>query len=268
MGRLFTGAGLLILLLTASCSKFEFDPNQAVDLNSGEQLNYHYQNQLAEQDSVITIALTGDSHIDYGNTEKVVEAINKVPEVDFTIHTGDLTDNGILQQYKWTEQRLRKLNKPYFAVVGNHDVVGKGERVYREMYGKTNFSIIYGGIKFIFFNSNSREYGFKDKVPDLDWVTAEMQHDGTFDRIILVSHVPYFNYDFDQSYKAPYLKMLKDHAEKKNIMASFNGHMHDPSVERTSGSGVLHICPGSVNRHRFMVVTIRGNELTYEQKSF
>lgn len=268
MRKTFQLAALAILLGVTGCNKFEYDPNQSVDSQSGEQLNYHHQNLLTGEDSVITIALTGDTHIDYGNTEKVVEAINKTPGIDFTIHTGDLTDNGILQQYKWTEERLRKLYKPYFAVVGNHDIVGKGERVYREMYGKTNFSFVYQGVKFIFFNSNSREYGFKNKVPDLEWVSAEMQHDGSFNRVVLISHVPYFNYDFDQSFKTPYLKLLKDNASKNNIIASFNGHMHDPMVEPAAVSGVMHICPGSVNRHSFTVVTIKGNQISYVQKSF
>jgi len=54
--------------------------------------------------------------------EKCVHAINnlEVP-VDLVVHTGDITHNGLAQEYHSARQLLDQLDAPYFVMPGNRD---------------------------------------------------------------------------------------------------------------------------------------------------
>jgi Icc protein len=260
---------LFSVLLLAGCEKFEFDPNQSVDLTSEEHLNYTNINKLRDQssDSTVDFVLMGDSHIDYANLDRLVHSVSNRGNIDFLVHAGDLTEHGILQQYKQTAKYLDKLNVPYIAAIGNHDIVGNGEAMYRNMFGRTDFSFIYGGIKFIFFNSNSREYGFNGQVPNLGWLQHELSTTGNFSKIILVSHVPFFDKDFDQAMRNDYVELLSANYATP-VVLSLNGHYHDGFIRTHEEIKIPHLAAGSVNRRVYMVIHIKGNDVSYEEVSF
>jgi Icc protein len=259
---------LAFFLVFTGCEKFEFDPNQSVDLTSKEQLNYTNINMLRNNhaDSSVRFVLMGDSHIDYANMEKLTDHLNEQNGIDFLVHAGDLTEHGILQQYKQTSAHLGRLKIPYVTVIGNHDIVGNGEAMYRHMFGRTDYSFVYAGIKFVFFNDNSREYGFNGKVPDLSWVSHEIADPGPFSRVVLVSHVPYFDKDFDQALRDDYIELLS--ANRGKVLLSLNGHLHDGFVDIPENTDVLHLGAGSVNRRSYIIITINGNDVSYEKKYF
>lgn len=259
-----------IFPVLGGCEKFEYDPNQSVDVSSEERLNYININSLRahKNDSVIRFVLIGDTHIDYENTERVVNTINSLPGIDFVIHAGDLTEHGILQEYKWKADYLKKLRMPFLVVMGNHDAVGKGDRMYENMFGHKEFDMIYGNTKFIFFNSNSREYGNNGAVPNLGWVGHEIVEGSGYRNVVLVSHVPFFDNDFDQSMRDDYITMVNKTHEGKKVLASLNGHVHD-GFEYTSGeTDIPHLAPGSINRRTFMVMEVKNDSLTYEKHRF
>lgn len=267
-----TTLGILLFsaLVFAGCEKFEFDPNQSVDIESGEQLNYTNVNTIQDRraDSIIDFVLMGDSHIDYENLDKLVKNVNQRNDIDFVIHAGDLTEYGILLQYKQTADYMQRLKHPFVTVVGNHDLVGNGESAYIHMFGHLNYSFIYSDVKFVFFNSNSREYGFNGKVPDLGWLQQEINAPGNYNRIILVSHVPYFDKDFDQGMRGDYLNIITNNTGKP-VLLSLNGHLHDGFIDTPSqAAGILHLGAGSVNRRGYIVVHIKGSDISYEKVHF
>jgi Icc protein len=252
------------LIMLSGCEKFEFDPNQSVDLVSEENLNFNQVNILKQtkEDSIITIALIGDTHIDYKNTDEIIERINSIPEVDFVVHAGDLTEHGILQEFKWTANYLDKIHKPFVTVIGNHDIVGRGEHIYKHMFGPTNYSFIYAGVKFILFNSNSREYEFSGNVPDISWINQTINNVNKTNRTVLISHVPYFDKDFDQTLRQEYLNIFRD----SSVILSLNGHLHDGFDIVSEEHSVLHLGAGSTNREGYMIISIKGKEITYEKR--
>lgn len=260
---------LFSVLLFAGCEKFEFDPNQSVDATSEEQLNYCSINRLRENatDSSVDFVLMGDTHIDYENMERLVKHLNQRADIDFVVHAGDLTEHGILQQYKQTAGYMQQLRHPFVTVIGNHDIVGNGQAMYTHMFGRPNYSFTYAGIKFIVFNNNSREYGFNGKVPDLGWLHQEISGPGDFSRIVLVSHVPYFDKDFDQAMRNDYVSLVSGY-QQKPILLSLNGHLHDGFTGTPRETGFLHLAAGSVNRRGYIVVHIKGNDVSYEKVHF
>ncbi|MES2691442.1 MAG: metallophosphoesterase [Bacteroidota bacterium] len=261
---------ILPLLILSACSKFEFDPNQSVDLKSSDRLNFANIDKIthASGNEELTFIVTGDTHLDYENTKRMVKLVNNDKRVDFVIHVGDLTDHGLLKEYEWKTAILQQLNVPYLVAIGNHDIVSRGEDVYKHMYGPTNFSVVIDSVKFIFYNNNGREYDFKGNVPDLSWLEKELTKEKHFTRAVLVSHVPYWDKDYDLGIKPGYLKVINKAHESVEILAAFNGHLHEPTVHESPETPVRHILPGAVNRKTYLKVTITKAELTYENIYF
>ncbi|TAE88312.1 MAG: hypothetical protein EAY81_02855 [Bacteroidetes bacterium] len=252
-----------------SCSQFEYDPNQSVNLTSGERLNYTNIEKInSGADEKTTFIVTGDSHLQYDYLNKLVNYVNKDHSIDFVIHLGDITDHGLLKEFEWATDELEELNKPFVVVIGNHDVVANGERAYEHMFGQLNFSFIVDSVKFVFFNSNSREYGFNGKVPDLAWVEKELSYTGAFNRVVLASHVPYWDKDFDLSMKDDLLTIINNAHKKTPVLATLNGHLHNINAEVRPEINIPSFIPGSVKSRTCLKVTIINGVLSYEKLSF
>lgn len=259
----------LFLFLLAGCSKFEYDPNQSVNLKSADRLNFGNLSRIEELglEGELVFAVVGDTHLDYENLDKMVGVINQDKEMDFVVHVGDITDHGLLKEFEWSASIMQKLQVPYLVTIGNHDVLARGEEVYRHMYGATDFSFVIDSLKFILFNSNGREYDFKGQIPNMGWLENELTT-GDFNRAILFSHVPYYDRDFDQALKPSYLRLLNRVNESTPILAGFNGHLHEPGVRQVAETPVIHLLPGAVNRRTYLKIRINNEQMTYESVYF
>jgi len=66
--------------------------------------------------------------------ENCVQAINKLEVLpDLVVHTGDITHNGLAQEYHVARQLLDQLHVPYFVMPGNRD---KREQLLNEFCDK------------------------------------------------------------------------------------------------------------------------------------
>lgn len=124
--------------------------------------------------------------------------VNRQDSIDFVIHGGDLTDFGIKKEYLLQHSILSKLNVPYIALIGNHDIIGKGDLVYEDLYGDENFSFRAGGspsnggnIRFICLNTNALEYDYSTPVPNFTFIKEQLKETTEEDkRTVFVMHVP------------------------------------------------------------------------------
>lgn len=92
-----------LFLQLASCNDvFEYSP-YVIDFDEHET-NLTQKNMdrflSKEVSDTITIALAGDSHRFYDESEELVSTINNHHAIDFFIHTGDIADYGIPRQYQ------------------------------------------------------------------------------------------------------------------------------------------------------------------------
>ncbi|MFO7829729.1 MAG: metallophosphoesterase, partial [Bacteroidales bacterium] len=213
----------------------------------------------------LTIALTGDSHRFYDESEDLVSTINNDYDIDFFIHTGDIADYGIPRQYQWGNQIFSKLNAPYFVVVGNHDLVSNGNDSYLEMFGNYNFSFIYGRYKFIFVNTNSREYEFNGKVPDISWLDKEVMPSEDFEKAIVVFHTPPFDNDFDSELEEPFVGALTRH---NNVLFVTHGHLHSYNFSHPYGNDLPFVNTAGPEHMQFVLIKIYNHEFTLDVIGF
>lgn len=251
-----------------SCDEvFEYSP-YVIDFEDHET-NLTQKNILTlssnNASDTLTIALTGDSHRFYDEAENMVNKLNTEFDIDFLIHTGDFTDYGIPKQYQWSNMIFSKLHVPYFVVIGNHDLVSNGEDGYNEMFGNLNFSFIYRSIKFIFINTNSREYEFNGQVPDLDWLQNEIKPNPAFQKVVLVFHAPPFDADFDSDLEGGFKNILHN---SNNILFATHGHLHSFNFSEPYADGIPFLNTASVEKNKFVLVKIFNNEFTFDVVDF
>lgn len=251
-------SGLLALLL-AGCNLFEYHPYEVRIPDSETDLNAKAIARLQETSpptDTLTLILMGDTQRFYDEVEDFVSSANR-QRADFVMLDGDITDFGIRDEYEWIHDIMRKLNKPYLAVIGNHDLSGNGEKVYRKMYGALNESFVYRDFKFVLLNTNSREYAFNGTVPDLDWLQQELEGDD-FTRAVVISHVPPFDNDFDRTLAASYDNMLYG-SGKVNL--SLHGHQHTFRDTTFNGGSIRYVVSTSMNERMYLLVKLWNDQV-------
>ncbi|WP_229248862.1 metallophosphoesterase family protein [Dyadobacter sandarakinus] len=179
--------------------------------------------------------------------------VNAMPAIDLVLLAGDISDFGLLQEFKWVSQRLAKLNKPYFGVIGNHDLVANGEAVYTSIFGPTDYSFVYDSIKFIAHNTNSLEYSDR-KVPNMNWLSSEMSESSTVKYIITILHVPPFSpLEFNQELVESYTSLLQHNPK---VLLSLHGHVHQHMDFYPFGDGVRYMTSYAFNQNAFVLLQI------------
>lgn len=246
---------LTILPLLTSCDQFEFSPNQSFDHSSPSNLNAQNLARLRqnEEGDTVTVIFAGDTQRWYDEQERFVKKVNSLENVDLVLLAGDISDFGLLQEFKWVHKRLSALRVPYFGVIGNHDMVASGRQIFRQMFGPLNYSLVYGGIKFIAHNTNGLEAP-GEPIPDIGWLAHELQNTENADYLITVSHVPPFNaVEFGTESVKPYTDLLQN---TPNLLLSLHGHVHQHQDFYPFGDKVHYMTSFSFGQSAFVLLQI------------
>jgi 3',5'-cyclic AMP phosphodiesterase CpdA len=115
---------------------------------------------MTEKDLQIRIVHISDTHISpFGGFEekifdKAVSQINVLdPPHDILIHTGDLTDNGVLSDYEFALEKIASIEGRPIIVPGNHDERNYGQSLFRELIGDLDREVDVGKAKIFALNS-------------------------------------------------------------------------------------------------------------------
>jgi 3',5'-cyclic AMP phosphodiesterase CpdA len=205
----------------------------------------------------VTIIFTGDAQRYYDQLDSLVQKVNQFKNIDFLILDGDISDFGLLQEFLRVNERLVKLHVPYICTVGNHDLNANGSEIYTRMFGPKNFSFTYKKYKFLCHDDNSREYNFPGNVPDLKWLSNEL-NDSSAKWFVGVSHVPPWSPDFDQKMVHDYLNLL---GSKPGFILSLHGHEHiaEEPVYYNNDSVLYMNSNGVQNNKCYLLKLINGN---------
>ena len=244
----------LLILFLYSCDKFEYNQYQVSPKEGHSKINKKNINRLSNQyKDTIRIAVIGDSQRFYTSTLKVIENINSRNDLDFVIHTGDLVDFGLQREFTAMHNLLSKITIPYMAVIGNHDMIANGPKIYREMYGEDNFSFYFQGFKFIYLNTNGMERQFDHSLPNINWLESELTDTSLFKNAFVINHVPPGHVDFDNSLEDEYRSILNASGK---VLISINGHNHNYAFLQSSSNVVAYLNSYSTTVEKYIVVTI------------
>ena len=101
-----------------------------------------------------------DSHISpHGNFVEesfdwTVKDINNLdPQPDIAIHSGDLTDNGVVKEYEFAVTKLQTLEPKVLVAPGNHDEKNFGHSLFQEMIGPVEYELKLGDVSIFMTDS-------------------------------------------------------------------------------------------------------------------
>ncbi|WMJ75124.1 metallophosphoesterase [Cytophagaceae bacterium ABcell3] len=258
----------LFFLLALSCQKMNYSPNAVFRSDTPQDINQKNIEKLLANPShgdTIRIAIIGDSQNHYDNSSDLVDVLNQVPNIDFMLHTGDLVDFGMLEEFHWMHDIFSRLYMPYITVIGNHDLLNNGEQIFKRMYGPLDFTFIYRGIKFVYHNTNSREYNFDGTVPNLDFLRREMQPEEGVDYIIPVCHVPPFDEDFDTNLEEEYSKIMR---ESENLLFPIHGHLHGGGIREFYQDDIIYVNTFAPAMRKYKIAEIVNGNWTIKEYDF
>jgi Icc protein len=261
-----------LFLVLGGCELFEFSPHEVQLRGEHRDRNKYYMEQIQalglQQGDTIRIALISDTQRFYDETEDVVSAVNtrsagRGKRIHFVIHGGDITDFGLTDEFRWIHDRLKKFTMPYLTVIGNHDCVANGKIIYEKLYGPHDYSITVAGNRFVFLNTNSLEY--KTNIPpNLDYLQGALADVNNYQNAFVVSHVPPFDPDFDRSKEAGFAQLIRQYQVKYSI----HGHQHTHRMRQPYNDGKDYLVIGSVENRVYVVLTIVGQQVSYEVVNF
>lgn len=255
-------------LLLTGCDLIEYNPNEIILKDDEKNLNALAMEAIRRQDpgDTLKFILMGDSQRFYDDVADFVQSANSLEiPFDFVVHTGDISDFGLVDEFRWVHKYMRKLKVPYLTVVGNHDVLANGSKVYRQMYGEFDFLFEYGKFRLIFINSNSREFDFNGKVPDLDWLNQQLNQTEEGENSIVISHIAPWDGDFDPVLELPYANLL---ASQIPQTISLHGHQHNYLDSVYYNDGVQYFITTSMNKRGYAYIKVWEDGLSVERISF
>jgi 3',5'-cyclic AMP phosphodiesterase CpdA len=110
------------------------------------------------------IAHISDIHCNLGTDfnekvfEKAIKMVNKI-NPDLVFISGDLTTDGLLSEYDLAKEKIKEINVKPAVVPGNHDERNLGFKLFREVFGETDFIKTFNQVNLV---------GLASSEPDKD----------------------------------------------------------------------------------------------------
>lgn len=260
---------MVFFFLLGCETPFEYHPNQIILEEHERNQNQKNLSKILEKEvpDTICFAFMGDTQRFYDELEDFAQNVRQREDVQFIVHSGDISDFGWAKEFKWVHRIMGKLPVPYITVVGNHDIIANGREVYRQMYGDFNYSFDYGFARFILFDSNSREYRFQGNVPDLSWIRQQTDTAASSEirQMVAISHIPPSDADFDPELEQEYLDLLKNNPL---LNLSLHGHQHSRSIEKPFGEDVLILVETAIEKRTYSVIKLWEDGYSVEKVTY
>ncbi|UCD18239.1 MAG: metallophosphoesterase [Candidatus Zixiibacteriota bacterium] len=259
---------VLILALSipvfVSCDIFEYSPYQANLEDSHRDVtarNLTLIRQLEpESPEDFSFALIADNHSAYDELLDAVLHVNANQSASFVLHVGDLTEMGLLKEYHWAREILDRLDVPYLTVIGNHDCLANGVKIYSEMFGSLNYSFTFQKAGFVLANTNAWE--FSSNVPDYSWLDSVLADYASFDVTIVVAHVPPWG---DQLCRDGHQEKYAHLLTENGVSLSIHGHTHGFFCGEYYKDGVTYLTIDNLDDRNYCIVTVKGGMFEIER---
>lgn len=174
-------------------------------------------------------ALITDTHIGSPNNnedlQRTVDDINQnMPEIEFAIVSGDVTEFGSDKELTIAKNILDQLNVPTYTIPGNHDSnwSESGTNSFLTIFGTETFGFEHNGYKFFGLPSGPNMRMSPGQIPreGITWFNEQLEQTDKETPIIFVNHYP-----MDNSLNNWFEVM--DALKPYNVKAMLCGHGHN-----------------------------------------
>ena len=182
-------------------------------------------------------ALITDTHIGNPNNDedlqRTVDDINQnMPEIEFVIVSGDVTEFGSDKELTMAKNILDQLNVPTYVIPGNHDSnwSESGTNSFLTIFGTETFGFEHNGYKFFGLPSGPNMRMSPGQIPreGITWFKEQLANTDKDTPIIFVNHYP-----MDNSLNNWFEVM--DALKPYNVKAMLCGHGHNNRANNFEG---------------------------------
>jgi len=213
-----------------------------------------------------------DTHVGSATGEadlrRTIADINANPDIEFVIHSGDVTEFGSDEEFQLAKRMLDSLRVPWYVIPGNHDTnwSESGGNSFRQVFGDETFAFEHNGYFFVGTNSGPNMRMSPGQVPreNLVWMDSVFAaHPDKDMPLIYINHYP------QDSSLNNWFEAL-DRVKQRNVQLFFCGHGHQ------NGEYDFEGIPGIMGRSNlrandsvggYNIVTIANNEAIYQERN-
>ena len=264
MKRHFTLITLLAVLVFQSCEELiEYSPYdvrvRVTNVNADNIRMIKAGVEISSRSDTFTFAVISDPHTFYADLADAVSSINANRNILFTVVTGDVTDAGLFKEFDWEYYQASRLKNPFLTIIGNHDYLSNGKKIFQKMYGVSNFNFEFKGTKMVFFDDIVWENG--NNRPNFEWLSEQLDSAANYNHQLVFAHIPPGNDQLEGEYDGTFRKGLKD-----RISLMFCGHNHN--YEDNQMDGFRYIVVGSVSKRCYSLVTVTADTVVTKRINF
>jgi len=259
----FSGLFAFLLILLACSDPFSPSPYQVnvrSEFKNTTQANLEKIQLINSADhGTFKVALISDSHYHFNSLADAITDIDAKGDFSFIVVVGDLTENGLLKEFELFHSIMAKSSIPYVTVIGNHDYLSDGSKIYEQMFGLNNYIFTFRGVKFIVWDNVIWE---SEKEADYAWLEQAFhpssgdEASGVYNHVIPLSHIPPSDQQFDH-HKDRFHALLK----QNNIRLSVHGHRHQFTVKHIFEDEIQFLTVGSPQYRSYTELTISPSDL-------
>lgn len=214
----------------------------------------------------LRFAVISDTQRWYDETRLAMQALNRLGNLDFVLHTGDLADFGMRTEFERQRDILETLRVPYVVAIGNHDCLATGEKVFRKIFGAPNFAFTAGDIRFVCLNTNSLEYDHSAAVPDFEFIKQQpARYPARAVRTVVAMHAPPYSEQFDNNVAQYFQQSIR---ALPDLQFCVHGHGHRFAAESIFDDGIVYYeCP-NIEKRTYLLFTVDETGYAYECVDF
>nr|WP_319397782.1 metallophosphoesterase [uncultured Carboxylicivirga sp.] len=264
---LFLITSISVTLGIVSCDEWiEYSPYENIVDNAYKNQNIKNYNRIIEgvdqPFKPFKIGLIADTHTYYDEFEKQVAHINTLDDLDFIIHMGDITLSANSREFKWYSDIMNKIKFPVITLIGNHDCLGNGYDIYKEMFGDSNFSFVYKGVKFVMFDDVIWEKNIED--PDFVWFNNALENTEDAKYVLPFAHIYPWDSQFSIGNEYLYNEMMKHH----KVPLSVHGHGHSYQYSNYFGDEVNYLLVPSCIRNEMVILDFQQDTIIVNKYNY
>lgn len=257
----YAGFVLQMISIFCCCDIIQYSPYEADIKNkhsNSDEINRIKKKKLNKSDTLRFAFLT-DNHDNYDDLDKAVTSINKQKELMFVVCGGDITDGGLVQQYNWYVDIIKKCKYPFLTIIGNHDYLANGQVVFGKIFGSTNYSFILEDYKFIFFDDIIQENRFKG--PQYQWLKNECAD--TVHHQVFIAHIPHWSGLISGYHNIIFWEILKP----ERILLCLYGHNHT-YTEENDYNNLKSIVGNDIEGKEYYIVSLIGDNASIKRVNY
>jgi len=185
----------------------------------------------------------------------VAELLKLDPQPDLIVHTGDLTDFGLPDEYANLKAILAPLQASLLAIPGNHDE----REAMRQAFAPDGYLPARGFLQFAVERGPLRFVGLDTVVPGqgrgelcserLHWLDSTLRQKPDIPTVVMMHHPPFLTGIAHMDRlglvgRDGFASVMQGHPQVETILC---GHVHRPTFTRVGGRPAM-ICPSPAHQ--------------------